>query len=86
MGDQGSKFSVSSWEDSVPWLETLLSSLSLYFPAVRVKGGMCLRNDVWHGLRTDMIMRNVKYGEWTKKYIKLKNMRASLQCLFLAPI
>ena len=31
MGDQGSKFSVSSWEESVPWLETSLSSLSSYF-------------------------------------------------------
>ena len=33
MRDQGSKFSVSSWEDSVPWLETPLSSLSSYFLA-----------------------------------------------------
>ena len=31
--NQGSTFSVSSWEDSVPWLETSLSSLSSYFPA-----------------------------------------------------
>ena len=28
-------------------------------PAVRVKGGMSLRNDI--------IMRNVKYGEWHKE-------------------
>ena len=33
MRDQGSKFSVSSWEDSIPWLETWLPSLSSYFPA-----------------------------------------------------
>ena len=67
MRDQGSKFSFYSWEDSVPWLETLLSSLSSYFPAVRVKGGMCLRNGMWHGLRSDIIMQNVKYGEWRKE-------------------
>ena len=29
---------------------------------VRVKGGMSLRNGMWHGLRNDIIMRNVKYG------------------------
>ena len=39
MRNQGAKFSVSSLEDSVPWLETSLSwekslsSLSSYFPA-----------------------------------------------------
>ena len=33
-----------------------------FFP-VRDKGGMSLRNGMWHGLRNDIIMRNVKYGE-----------------------
>ena len=36
------------------------------FP-VRVKGGMSLRNGMWHGLRNDIIMRNVKYGKWRKE-------------------
>ena len=31
------------------------------------KGGMSLRNGMWHGLRNDIIMRNVKYGKWRKK-------------------
>ena len=31
--------------------------------AVRVKGGMSLRNGMWHGLRNDIIMRNVIYAE-----------------------
>ena len=35
--------------------------------AVRVKGGMSLRNGMWHGLRNDIIMRNVKYGKWRKE-------------------
>ena len=33
----------------------------------RVKGGMSLRNGMWHGLRNDIIMRNVKYGKWRKE-------------------
>ena len=35
--------------------------------AVKVKGGMSLRNGMWHGLRNDIIMRNVKYGKWRKE-------------------
>ena len=31
--------------------------------AVRVKGGMSLRNGMWHGLRNDIIMWNVIYTE-----------------------
>ena len=27
--------------------------------SVRVKGGMSLRNGMWHGLRNDIIIRNV---------------------------
>ena len=30
---------------------------------VRVKGGMSLRNGMWHGLRNDIIMWNVIYAE-----------------------
>ena len=31
--------------------------------SVGVKGGIRLRNGIWHGLRSDIIMRNVKYGK-----------------------
>ena len=31
------------------------------FETVRVKGGMSLRNGMWHGLRSDIIMRNLLY-------------------------
>ena len=34
---------------------------------VRVKDGMSLRNGMWHGLRNDIIMRNVIYAEWLKE-------------------
>ena len=34
---------------------------------VRVKGGMRLRNSMWHGLRNDIIMRNLIYGKWRKE-------------------
>ena len=37
-------------------------SRSVEFP-VRVKGGMSLWNGMWHGLRNDIIMRNVIYAE-----------------------
>ena len=35
--------------------------------AVRVTGGMSLRNVMWHGLRNDIIMRNVIYANDPKK-------------------
>ena len=35
--------------------------------AVRVKGGISLRNGMWHGLRKDIIMRNLIYGKWRKE-------------------
>ena len=39
---------------------------------VRVKAGMSLRNGMWHGLRNDIIMRNlICAAEWSKE-IKLK--------------
>ena len=31
--------------------------------SVRVKGGMSLRNGIWHGLRNDIIMRNLIYAD-----------------------
>ena len=34
---------------------------------VRVKGGLSLRNGMWHGLRNDIIMWNVIYAEWPKE-------------------
>ena len=34
---------------------------------VRVKGRMSLLNGMWHGLRNDIIMRNVIYAEWLKR-------------------
>ena len=40
----------------------LLAEKILEFP-VRVKGGMSLRNGMWHGLRNDIIMRIVMYAE-----------------------
>ena len=33
----------------------------------RVKDGMSLRNGMWHGLRNDIIMRNVKYENVAKE-------------------
>ena len=37
--------------------------VQLYFPSVRVKGGMSLRNGMWHSLRNDIIMRNLIYAD-----------------------
>ena len=37
------------------------------YKAVRVKGGMRLRNGIWHGLRKDIIMQNLIYGKWRKE-------------------
>ena len=37
------------------------------FPPLRVKGGMSLKNGMWHGLRNYMIMWNVIYAEWIKE-------------------
>ena len=34
---------------------------------VRVKGGMNLLSGMWHGLRNDIIMRNLIYRKWRKK-------------------
>ena len=40
--------------------ERLLRSLDF---SVRVKGGMSLWNGMWHGLRNDIIMRNLIYAD-----------------------
>ena len=46
----------------------LLNKLgSTHLISVRVKGGKTLWNGMWHGLRNDIIMRNVIYAEWLKE-------------------
>ena len=42
---------------------------------------MSLRNGMWHGLRNDIIMRNVKYAKWHKEIIKLTDFRAVVSVL-----
>ena len=37
--------------------------------AVRVIGGMSLRNGTWHGLRNDIVMRNLIYRKWHKEIV-----------------
>ena len=41
----------------------LLKLTPLLDMSVRVKGGMSVRNGMWHGLRNDIIMRNLIYAE-----------------------
>ena len=54
------------------WPIFMLRGVHLRKP-VRVKGGMSLRNGMWHGLANDIIMRNVIYAgalfwrQWTHK-------------------
>ena len=56
------------------------------FDARRVKGGMSLRNGMWHGLRNDIIMRNLICGKWRKE-INLTGKHACASAApFLAPI
>ena len=52
---------------SIYALVVFVSEILLVRCAVRVKGGMSLRKGMWHGLRNDIIMRNVKYGNWRKE-------------------
>ena len=52
--------------NSVSFL-TYLSTIMIEFRTVRVKSRMSLRNGMWHGLRNDIIMRNVIYGNGAKK-------------------
>ena len=41
--------------------------VAVCFVAVRVKGGMSLRNGMWHELRNGIIMQTVIYVERLKK-------------------
>ena len=51
-----------------------------------VRGGMSLLNGMSHGLRNDIIMRNLIYGKWRKeKNSTGKHARISA-APFLAPI
>ena len=43
------------------------------FMSLRVKGRMSLRNDMWHGMRNDIIMQNVRYSETCIKRTPLGN-------------
>ena len=38
-------------------------NITSQFKTVRVKAGMSLRNGMWHGLRNDIIMRNLIYAD-----------------------
>ena len=46
---------------------TLITAFWLCRTPVRVKGGMCLWNGMWHGLRNDIIMQNVIYADCLKE-------------------
>ena len=54
--------------------------------AVRVKGGMSLPNGMWHGLRNDIIMRNLIYGKWRKEKDSTGKRARVSAVPFLAPI
>ena len=45
---------------------------------MRLKGGMSLRNFMWHGPRNDIIIQNVIYTKWPKEINYQESMRASL--------
>ena len=45
----------------------LVSTSLVRLKPVRVKGGMSLRNSMWHGLRNDIILRNVSMQNVSKK-------------------
>ena len=53
---------------------------------MRVKGGMSLRNGMWHDLRNDIIMLNVKYGNWHKEINYTERHVRVIAAPFLAPI
>ena len=54
---------------------------------VRVKDGMSLRNDMWHGLQNDIIMRNVKVSATLKiaifPYLKFQRFQIDMLESFL---
>ena len=47
----------------VIWHTTTCMVVIWHTTTVRVKGGMSLRNGMWHGFWNDIIMRNVIYAE-----------------------
>ena len=49
--------------------------------SVRIKGGMSLRNGMWHGLRNDIIMRNLTYADHFQR-----NKLSRKERPFLAPM
>ena len=51
---------------SMDFLSGIFKS-QIFIAAVRVKGGTSLRNGMWHGLRKDIIMRNLIHGKWRKE-------------------
>ena len=72
----GQRFSVAR-ESS----RTRLSSRATL--SLRNDGGMSLWNGMWHGLRNDIIMRNVKYGKWRKE---ISEKYTRVLSIFSAPI
>ena len=50
------------------------------FITVRVKIGMSLWNGMWHGLRIDIIIRNVIYENGAKKLLKLNRKAYARIC------
>ena len=53
--------SVSDWSIQV-CARAVERAACLACEPVRVNGGMSLRNGMWHGLRNDIIMRNLIYA------------------------
>ena len=53
---------------------------------MRLKGGMSLRNFMWHGPRNDIIIQNVIYTKWPKEINYQESMRAFCRAIFLAAI
>ena len=62
-------------------------STSLYMEErIFLKGGMSLRNGMWHGLRNDIIMRNLIHGQWCKEINLTGKHACVIASPFLAPI
>ena len=68
------EFTPVIWANGVQFLRRSLflteNTHSTSVSSVRVKGGVSLRNGLWHGLGKDIIRRNLIYGKWCKE-IKL---------------
>ena len=68
IGQMSSCWQIRGAVDSIVYFQYNAHTIrKRFFKTVRVKGGMSLRNGMWHGLRNDIIMRNVKYGNWRKE-------------------